>query len=421
MPKTAAIRTTSVVWVVAGMLASTAAVVCFWPAGNELKATYWRDQLATASDERVAECLTRLSELGDPGVRALVESLASSRPLVVSHARTLLLREIDGWELLPIRQAVSRLTSLAEALAQHSAEFDAARRALAADLSLRIMLWPGRQELPDQRRLLAACDKILRATGSVSDRQELRIAGRRGGSEVAPDSVFSQSMLGPTALPGGGIPAEPAQATASPNSVAKQGAVASTEKTDPTAASKPPLRFSPPAVARPVPAEVATNDPVSKAAANPQPSVAANTHATLNKQAAFLAAVNADESALVNVMRQLHSPDSREASAAQAELERRGFKPAHLELAWSLTDNDPNIRRQLAEVLPGGQGYRVRFLEPWTDFPTDDALADTARMNRWIESEVRRLPAQYLWVHKRFKTRPKGEPSLYANDAGPQP
>jgi KDO2-lipid IV(A) lauroyltransferase len=40
-------------------------------------------------------------------------------------------------------------------------------------------------------------------------------------------------------------------------------------------------------------------------------------------------------------------------------------------------------------------------------------VADTARMNRWIEQEVRRLPEQYLWVHKRFKTRPEGEAGLY--------
>jgi KDO2-lipid IV(A) lauroyltransferase len=72
------------------------------------------------------------------------------------------------------------------------------------------------------------------------------------------------------------------------------------------------------------------------------------------------------------------------------------------------------VQPVLTEVLPGGQGYRVRFLPPWTDFPSDDALADTARMNRWIEEEARRMPAQYLWVHKRFKTRPPGEPSLYA-------
>jgi len=71
------------------------------------------------------------------------------------------------------------------------------------------------------------------------------------------------------------------------------------------------------------------------------------------------------------------------------------------------------VQPVLAEMLPGGQGYRVRFLEPWTHFPTGDALADTAAMNRWIEDEIRRNPAQYLWVHKRFKTRPAGEASLY--------
>jgi KDO2-lipid IV(A) lauroyltransferase len=71
------------------------------------------------------------------------------------------------------------------------------------------------------------------------------------------------------------------------------------------------------------------------------------------------------------------------------------------------------VQPVVGEMLPGGAGYRVRFLDPWTDFPTDDPVADTQRMNRWIENEIRRNPAQYLWVHKRFKTRPAGEPSLY--------
>jgi KDO2-lipid IV(A) lauroyltransferase len=74
---------------------------------------------------------------------------------------------------------------------------------------------------------------------------------------------------------------------------------------------------------------------------------------------------------------------------------------------------DMVVQPVVAEVLPRGQGYRVRFLEPFTDFPSDDAYADTLRMNRWIEQEVRRMPEQYLWVHKRFKTRPAGEPALY--------
>ena len=71
------------------------------------------------------------------------------------------------------------------------------------------------------------------------------------------------------------------------------------------------------------------------------------------------------------------------------------------------------VQPVIAEMLPGGQGYRVTYQDPWPGFPTDDPVADTAAVNRWIETEIRRNPAQYLWVHKRFKTRPAGEPSLY--------
>jgi KDO2-lipid IV(A) lauroyltransferase len=74
---------------------------------------------------------------------------------------------------------------------------------------------------------------------------------------------------------------------------------------------------------------------------------------------------------------------------------------------------DMIVQPVVAEILPGGAGYLVRYEAPWTDFPTDDPVADSARMNRWIEGEIRRNPTQYLWVHRRFKTRPPGEPSLY--------
>jgi KDO2-lipid IV(A) lauroyltransferase len=40
-------------------------------------------------------------------------------------------------------------------------------------------------------------------------------------------------------------------------------------------------------------------------------------------------------------------------------------------------------------------------------------MADSARLNLWFESEIRKNPAQYLWVHRRFKTRPPGEAPLY--------
>lgn len=59
------------------------------------------------------------------------------------------------------------------------------------------------------------------------------------------------------------------------------------------------------------------------------------------------------------------------------------------------------------------QGYTLEMGPVWEDFPTQDVDADTQRMNHDIEAWVRQTPAQYYWVHKRFKTRPPGEPSFY--------
>ncbi len=67
----------------------------------------------------------------------------------------------------------------------------------------------------------------------------------------------------------------------------------------------------------------------------------------------------------------------------------------------------------VTRMLPGGAGYVLELGEAWDDFPTRDADADTARMNAWIESVVRTMPEQYYWVHRRFKTRPEGEPRPY--------
>lgn len=70
----------------------------------------------------------------------------------------------------------------------------------------------------------------------------------------------------------------------------------------------------------------------------------------------------------------------------------------------------PAVTRQ----LPGTQGYVLRFYPAWEGYPGADIESDTRRMNAFIEARVREMPEQYYWLHKRFKTRPPGEPSLYA-------
>ncbi len=57
--------------------------------------------------------------------------------------------------------------------------------------------------------------------------------------------------------------------------------------------------------------------------------------------------------------------------------------------------------------------YVTRIGEAWTDFPTEDVVADTRRMNAYLETEIMKTPEQYYWLHKRFKTRPRGEQGVY--------
>ena len=62
---------------------------------------------------------------------------------------------------------------------------------------------------------------------------------------------------------------------------------------------------------------------------------------------------------------------------------------------------------------PDNSGYIMRFNEPLEGFPTGDEVVDATRINAELEREIRRCPEQYMWVHRRFKTRPEGQPGFY--------
>jgi len=63
--------------------------------------------------------------------------------------------------------------------------------------------------------------------------------------------------------------------------------------------------------------------------------------------------------------------------------------------------------------LPNNEGYRVTIHPPLENFPTGDDMADAETVNRKIEAFILEQPDQYLWVHRRFKTRPEGESRPY--------
>ncbi|MCR6480671.1 lipid A biosynthesis acyltransferase [Variovorax sp. ZS18.2.2] len=65
----------------------------------------------------------------------------------------------------------------------------------------------------------------------------------------------------------------------------------------------------------------------------------------------------------------------------------------------------------VAKLTPGG--YEIEVKSAWQNFPTDDVEADTALMNERLQGYIDAMPSQYYWVHRRFKTRPDGEPKIY--------
>jgi Kdo2-lipid IVA lauroyltransferase/acyltransferase len=67
----------------------------------------------------------------------------------------------------------------------------------------------------------------------------------------------------------------------------------------------------------------------------------------------------------------------------------------------------------VATFLPDYQGWKVTFHPAWENYPGDDIVEATRRMNAFIEERVLEAPSEYFWAHKRFKTRPPGTPSVY--------
>lgn len=65
----------------------------------------------------------------------------------------------------------------------------------------------------------------------------------------------------------------------------------------------------------------------------------------------------------------------------------------------------------IARITP--QGYEIEVTPRWQDFPSKDLVADTALMNLRLQTYIDQDPAQYYWVHKRFKDRPPGEAPPY--------
>lgn len=98
------------------------------------------------------------------------------------------------------------------------------------------------------------------------------------------------------------------------------------------------------------------------------------------------------------------------------------FVPFFITLAATITATSRFARISGAQVVPffpyrlKDGHYRIEIQPPLENFPSDDLAGDTRRLNELLEQAILKAPEQYLWIHRRFKTRPKGEPYLYQGE-----
>lgn len=113
--------------------------------------------------------------------------------------------------------------------------------------------------------------------------------------------------------------------------------------------------------------------------------------------------------------------------ATDQDYGRKGivFAPFFDVPAGSITATSRIAERSGCSVIPFSHfrrsdqsGYDIYFHPPLANYPSGDDLADATLVNRTIEREIRRHPDQYLWMHRRFKTRPApSDPDLYKDSA----
>lgn len=70
----------------------------------------------------------------------------------------------------------------------------------------------------------------------------------------------------------------------------------------------------------------------------------------------------------------------------------------------------------ITTFLPNYKGWKTTFYPAWENYPGDDIVAATRRMNAFIEERILEAPSEYFWAHKRFKTHPPGTPNVYNKD-----
>jgi hypothetical protein len=363
--------------------------------GPRITAAYWRQQLAASPDDGVDNVIRRIAELDRAGTAVLAAALGSERECVAQAAKQELFAQLEQWRSLSVGENVSRLTELARALAEQVDGFNPAGQRDAADVALRIMDRPLKGKGVKTQELLAASEKVLRAGFSAKGE-----FSRIKATELPRPAVLAkEELINAAELPGSGLPESNGQGIGGPASLSGDGSPGKNiappaesgeeeSQTADSAANQPWMlgrQDGSRQRASRIPDSAAAD--TSRGAAKGDSPIFVDTkigtvpdsgrvHTAANvaggKSDGRLAAALAAEDA-VELIKELNAENDARAEAAEAELIRRGFTEAQLDLARKLYDPDAAVRKKLVRELPGLQGVDT---VPWLLELSRDADAE---------------------------------------------
>jgi hypothetical protein len=352
-----------------------AAALWAWNHHGWWLARHWANQLQQAPEDRLDGLLECIVRLGEPGIPALIEALASARSELAERASDALDDEIERWKTLPAAAAAPRLTALSRGLASRVEQFGPQTQQRAAAIAQRILVWPT-DTTPGGTEVVRSCETVLR---SVSARAETAAGsgaathGTPGGSNKDGLRICDTVLrMDSPMLSGASTPPAPTSA--------ETAAVPGASRTgyQPVPAGEPrPLGAS--SSGRPPRHLLEGNVPLGEEEGGEGPSPrgpsVANGPAQLSPMGGPAASNPAVKDDTFAIIRRLQAEDRREVAEAEAELKRRGFGDRELGLARRWFDPDPQARRRLARLLP--------------EMPGLDAVPWLLELSRDADAEVR--------------------------------
>jgi len=334
---------------------------------------------AIVSENDLEHSLRTFAQQGARGLPAVVKALHAPQIQARRLAREILTDRLAAWEQSPANGTPAAACVLAEALAAEMSQMDAETQAFARHTASRLLAARMQVGTPDSKRLLLACEQVLRApaprgSGAPQAPRIVR-AGPPTADEAEQELIArmekraNQALLQQLELAGGGLPIEPGQLPHSGSDALRE--LADHSDARPLIAADSDANASSNSVHAP-------NEPNTSANLSRVPIPRMRQPPTVRRLATEEVDPGSNNMETVALMHQLHANNAQAVEHAEARLQRMGFGPVQLELARQMTDPDPAVRKALAEVLPRVPGIDAEIWLVWLCRDEDSRVRMTA-------------------------------------------